>query len=148
MKISEVLTAISGFTEYIRDLNGDIETHGGQARTKWDYVLGVYGPTPVLWVRGVISYIHDPLQAVAIGWEECHDGSRILRPKEDEVMAALGLSQRNYDMLSKAIHLIPPWNKQLRVDLIAACGMEDERTTTYFKELYEREYPYRPKQSC
>jgi hypothetical protein len=145
MKISEVLALVVEFTDYIQALGGDINAHGGEALTKWDYILGVYAPTPVLWVRGSMGLIHDPMQAVAIGWEECH-AAKAIRPTEDEVKAALGLSKKHYDMLHSAVFLIPPWNKQLRVDLIAACGLEDERTTTFFKELYEREYPNRSKQ--
>lgn len=147
MKISEVLALVAEFTDYIQSLGGDIKAHGGQALTKWDYILGVYAPTPVLWVRGSMGLIHDPMQAVSIGWEECHE-AHTMRPSQDEVKAALRLSDKHYDMLDRAVHLIPPWNQQLRVDLIAACGMEDERTTTFFKELYEREYPLRSKQSC
>lgn len=141
MKISEVLARLREFTDYIQQLGSDIATHGGQARTRWDYILGVYGPTPVLWVRGVMIYIHSPLQALTRGWEGCHDD--ILshkKPNDQEMMAALELSPRNYELLDRAIHLCPRWHKQLRVDLIAALGLEDERTSNWFKATYEREY--------
>lgn len=139
MKISEVLGRIREFTDYIRELNGDEATYGGQARTRWDYILSVYGPAPVLWVRGSMSYIYCPLQAVTLGWEGC-DALPAIRPREAEIIAALELSQRNYELLDRAVHLLEPWNKQLRADLIEACGMENEQTCNWFKDKYEAEY--------
>jgi len=139
MKISEVLSQIRGFTDYISELNGDTATHGGQALTRWDYVLSVYGPAPVLWVRGSLGHIHSPLQAVTLGWAGC-DEMRALRPREEEVQTVLDLSPRNYDLLERAIFLREPWNKQLRADLIAACGLESEQTSNWFKDIYKKEY--------
>lgn len=139
MKISEVLGRIREFTDYIKELGGDTATYGGQARTRWDYILSVYGPAPVLWVRGSQGYIHCPLQAVTLGWVGC-DELQAVRPGASEIMAALGLSQRNFDLFNHAVFLLDPWNKQLRADLIQACGMENEQTSAWFKSRYETQY--------
>lgn len=143
MKISEVLQLVRDFTDYMRQMGGDVETYGGEANSKWDYILGVYGPVPVLRVRGSTWYIHCPLQAVSLGWEASHDMSRNMRPREAEIVESLSLSEANYRLLGRAVYLLHPWNKQLRVDLIAACGMEDERTSNWFRATYEKEYASR-----
>jgi hypothetical protein len=142
VKISEVLDHLRSFTDYIGELGGDYQTCGGQALTKWDYVLGVYGPTPVLHVRGSPVEIFSPLQAIALGWAECHV-HRIRKPSEEDMRQILELSEANYDKLDRAIHLIDPWHKQLRADLIAACGMPNEAESNWFKEKYEQEYAAR-----
>jgi hypothetical protein len=139
MKISEVVAAIRGFSDYITSLGGDVETHGGEALTKWDYVLGVYGPTPVLHVRGSPVEILSPLQAITLGWEGSHM-FRVRKPDEEDMQNILRLTPEHYAKLDRAIHLIDPWHKQLRADLIAACGMESEETSNWFKTKYEEEY--------
>jgi hypothetical protein len=138
VSIKQFLKDVRAFTDYIEELAGDIKEYGGQAQTKWDYILGVYGPTPVLCVRGSMNRIFDSLQAVTVGWEEAHDLTlwHVL-PKRAEVMDACGLSAKAYDKIDHAISLVVPWNKQLRCDLIAACGMEDETQSNWFKETYE-----------
>jgi hypothetical protein len=133
MKISEVLSQVRAFTDYIQLLAGDTEKHGGQALTRWDYIIGVYGPTPVLWPRGLLGSICHPLQAVTLGWDGCNDVPQI-RPGCEEICAALELSLRDYTLINNATFLIQPWNPRLRADLIAACGLPAEQETPWFKK--------------
>lgn len=138
MRISEFLTRVRGFTDYAESLT--IEANGDEALTKWDYVLGVYGPTPVLQVRGSLRYIFNPLQAIVVGWDACHERPGAIRPNKAAICESLELSERSFLLLRNATSLLPPWNKQLRVDLIAACGLPDERNSPFFERTYLREY--------
>lgn len=146
MKISEFLAAVQEITDYIAEINGDTEEYGGEALTKWDYILGVYGPTPVLYPRGELGRIFCPLQAITAGWVECHDHKLWhCRPNEAQIRSQLRLSAKAYEKIHKATSLLEGWNKQLRIDLIAACGMEDETQSNWFKSTYEEHYIARRK---
>ncbi len=146
MKISGFLAAVREITDYIAEIGGDTEEYGGEALTKWDYILGVYGPTPVLHPRGELGRIFCPLQAITAGWGEAHDIKMWnCRPSEEQIREQLGLSAKSYGKIKRVIGLVKPWNKQLRIDLIAACGMEDETRSNWFKKTYEEHYIARRK---
>lgn len=119
MKISEFLAEVQQFTDYIQSL--------GNTPTKWDFILGVYGVVPCLWPHGKMSRIFNPMQAIVAGWDGCHDMSLWhIRPSEEQVCAALGFSQKRYDLVDAALHRPRSgYNATLRADILTACGLEE-----------------------
>lgn len=132
MKIADFLMALQGYTEYIASLQ-EIEDHPHRA-TRWDYILGVFGPTPVLWPCGDHGRVLSPLQAVAMGWDDCHNwGVWSIRPDPDYIQKVLELTAEAYHKIDQAIHLTQGYHPRLRADLIKACGMPSEAGTPFFE---------------
>lgn len=131
MRISEVLTSIRGFTDYAESLGGDVAAHGRQATTCWVFILGTFGPTPVLRVKDGPYFC--PLQAIAVGWDACHDAANWTRlPDDEQLQQLLELSPENHAKLAKAIRCQRDCNMRLRADVVAACGLEEDQNAPFF----------------
>ena len=140
MTIGQVLDSLAVFTAYIAKLQAyrlqcekDLLEFSPECLTRWDYVVNVFGPTPALYVHGELGRTFFPLQAVTVGWHDCHDLSKwLLRPLDIEIRQRLGLTQKRYNLLIAAESLLPGYNRKLRSDLIASLGLPAEPCAPYF----------------